>query len=154
MSENCALCGDISLSELLFLLHSEQLRINLMLSPKASKMNQRKVVNKLIIKSMSDKKGCSSKKLLSAGHIREEPIYGLYRKKKKKKVLQNVSLSLYRQMYPKCLHSQGAFLQQQLCFFIFKLFYSRTLSLTVSLFFEMPKNQMQLFSHLSSNKLI
>ena len=92
MSENSTLCGDVSLSELLFLLHSGQLSINLMLPPKASEMNQRKVVNKLIIKCMSDKKGCSSEKLLGAGQIREEPISGLYRKTK---VLQNVSLSLY-----------------------------------------------------------
>ena len=74
MSENSTLCGDISLSELLFLLHSGQLSINLMLPPKASEMNQRKVVNKLIIKCMSDKKGCSSEKLLGAGQIREPGV--------------------------------------------------------------------------------
>lgn len=93
MPENSTLCGDISLSELLFMLHSEQLRINLIFPPKASEMSQRKVVNKLIIRSMSDKKGYSSKKLLSAGKIREEPISVFY---SKTKVLQKVSLSLYR----------------------------------------------------------
>ena len=93
MPENSTLCGDISFSELLFILHSEQLRINLIFPPKASEMSQRKVVNKLIIRSMSDKKGYSSKKLLSAGQVREEPISVFYRKTK---VLQKVSLSLYR----------------------------------------------------------
>ena len=139
MSENCALCGDISLSELLFLLHSEQLRINLMLSPKASKMNQRKVVNKLIIKSMSDKKGCSSKKLLSAGQIREEPISGLYRKKKKSykmfpfpctdRCTLNVSIL------------RGPFFSNNSASSFSSCFTPElSLSLTVSLFFEMPKN--------------